>query len=183
MSFFSLDQATAAYRANVETLLGLSTKVFESVEQLVKLNVQAVKSTLEDNASHTQQALSVRAPQELATLQVGAVRQAAEEMLAYSRHLFEIASSTRLAVDNVSETHLSESFRQVHAWIDSVCAHAPAGSEAVAAMVKSALDAASSAHERVQTAARQALEMTVEQTAVMAHEATEARRAAKKAEA
>ena len=69
MSLLTPEQIAAANKANLESLFGLTAKAFESVEKLVELNLQVVKSTLAESQENVQRALSVKDAQELLALQ------------------------------------------------------------------------------------------------------------------
>ena len=88
------EQIVAAQKANIETLFGLTQKAFEGVEKLVELNVQATKAALAETANSTQALMSVKDAQELLTLQASLMQPLAEKTVAYSRHLYDIASGT-----------------------------------------------------------------------------------------
>src|SRR5688572_24224260 len=88
------EQILAAQKANVETLFGLTTKAFEGVEKLVELNLTASKAALAEAAGTTQSVLAVKDAQELLALQASLFQPLAEKTAAYSRHLYDIASST-----------------------------------------------------------------------------------------
>lgn len=60
MSLLTPEQIAAANKANLESLFGLTAKAFESVEKLVELNLQVVKSTLAESQENVQRALSVK---------------------------------------------------------------------------------------------------------------------------
>jgi phasin family protein len=88
------EQILAAQKANLQTLFGLTQKAFEGVEKLVDLNVQATKAAMSESANNTQALMSVKDAQELLTLQASLMQPLAEKTVAYSRHLYDIASGT-----------------------------------------------------------------------------------------
>src|SRR4029078_4349151 len=88
------EQIIAAQKANVETLFGLTTKAFEGVEKLIELNVTASRAALAEAADTAQSVLNVKDAQELLALQAALFQPLAEKTAAYSRHLYDIASST-----------------------------------------------------------------------------------------
>jgi hypothetical protein len=53
---FTAEQFTAAQKANLETLFGLTNKAFEGVEKLVELNLQVAKATLAEVAENAKAA-------------------------------------------------------------------------------------------------------------------------------
>jgi hypothetical protein len=57
---FTPEQVTAAQKANLETLFGLTNKAFEGVEKLVELNLQVAKAALAEAAETTQAACRSR---------------------------------------------------------------------------------------------------------------------------
>ncbi|RQZ11715.1 phasin family protein [Burkholderia sp. Bp9031] len=159
MSLLTPEQIAAAQKANLESLFGLTTKAFEGVEKLIELNLQVVKSTLTEGQENAQRLLSVKDAQELFALQASLSQPVAEKVLSYSRHLYEIASSTQAEFAKVAEAQFEEQNKKVQALVDNVAKNAPAGSETAVAALKSALNAANTTYETVQKAAKQAVEI------------------------
>ncbi|WP_432259874.1 TIGR01841 family phasin PhaP1 [Cupriavidus sp. TMH.W2] len=153
------EQVAAAQKANLETLFGLTTKAFEGVEKLVELNLQVVKTTFAESVDNAKKALSAKDAQELLAIQAAAVQPVAEKTLAYTRHLYEIASETQSEFTKVAEAQLAEGSKKVQALVDNFAKNAPAGSESTVAIVKSAISAANNAYESVQKATKQAVEI------------------------
>ena len=150
------EQILAAHKANVETLFGLTNKAFESVEKLVELNVTASRAALSEAASHTQAVLSVKDAQELLALQASLFQPLAEKTVAYSRHLYDIASGTTTEFGKAFEALAAEVQRNFSNLVDAAAKNAPAGSETTVAVFKSAVSAANNAFESVQKAVKQA---------------------------
>ena len=175
------EQILASHKANVETLFGLTNKAFEGVEKLVELNVGAAKAALNESATQTQAALSVKDAQELLTLQAGLFQPLAEKTVAYSRHLYDIASGTGAEFGKAAEAQAADAQKKFMAVVDNAAKNAPAGSETAVAMMKSAVAAANNAFESVQKAVKQANELAEANfNAVASTTATAAKPAAKK---
>ncbi|ABF08086.1 phasin family protein [Cupriavidus metallidurans] len=168
------EQVAAAQKANLETLFGLTSKAFEGVEKLVELNLQVVKATLAENADNAKKALTAKDAQELLAIQASLVQPVAEKTLAYTRHLYEIASETQSEFTKVAEAQLAEGTKNVQALVDNLAKNAPAGSESTVAIVKSAISAANNAYESVQKATKQAVEMAESNFQAAATAATKA---------
>jgi phasin family protein len=153
------EQIVAAQKANLETLFGLTQKAFEGVEKLVELNVQATKAALSESANSTQALLSVKDAQELLTLQASLMQPLAEKTVAYSRHLYDIASGTTAEFSKAAEAQATDAQKKFMTVVDNASKNAPAGSETAVAVMKSAVSAANNAMESVQKAVKQATEM------------------------
>ena len=153
------EQVIAAHKANVETLFGLTNKAFEGVEKLVELNLQVAKAALSEAADNTAAALSVKDAQELLSLQAALLQPTAEKAASYSRHIYDIASSTGAEVAKVAEAQFADAQKKFTAVVDNAAKNAPAGTENAVALVKSAVAAANNAFESVQKAAKQAVEV------------------------
>jgi len=153
------EQIVAAQKANIETIFGLTQKAFEGVEKLVELNVQATKAALSESANSTQAMLSVKDAQELLTLQASLMQPLAEKTVAYSRHLYDIASGTSAEFGKAAEAQATEAQKKFMSVVDNASKNAPAGSESAVAVMKSAVSAANNAMESVQKAVKQATEM------------------------
>ena len=150
------DQILSAHKANIETLFGLTSKAFEGVEKLVELNVTASRAALSEAAQHTQAVLSVKDAQELLTLQAGLFQPLAEKTASYSRHLYDIASSTSAEFNKALEAQSSEVRKNFNPPLEASAKNAPAGPESAVALMKNAVSAANSAFESVQKAVKQA---------------------------
>ena len=153
------EQLVAAQKANVETLLTLTSKAFEGIEKLIELNLQVAKTTLSETAENTKAALSVKDAQQLLALQASLLQPAAEKAAAYSRHLYDIAASVNGELGRVVEEQSSEAQRKFMTAVDDAARNAPAGSEKAVALVKSAVAAANTAYDNVNKAAKKAADI------------------------
>ena len=174
------EQIVSEYKANVETMFGLSGLAFEGVEKLIELNTQVAKSALTEASATIQAALSVKDAQELLALQASLFQPAAEKVAAYNRYVYEIASSTGAEVSRVAEATGAEAQARFMSIIDTAVKNAPAGTENAVALVKSAVAAANNAIESVQKAAKQAAEVADANFQAMSSTAVRATQAATK---
>ena len=176
------EQMMTAHKSNVEILIGLTGKAFEGVEKLVELNLQVAKAAMSEVADTAKAALSVKDAQELLALQAGLLQPVAEKAAAYSRHLYDIATSTSAEVGKVAEATTADAQKQFMTLVDTAVKNAPAGSENVVALVKSAVAAANNAFDGVQKATKQATDVAeanfqaISATAVKASQAAKAKR-------
>jgi phasin family protein len=155
----TVEQVIASQKANVETLLGLTSKAFEGVEKIVELNLSASKAALAESGDHAKAMLSVKDAQELLALQSSILQPLAEKTAAYSRHLYEIATGTSSEFTKALESQAAEAQQKFMGMVDSAAKNAPAGSEAAVAVMKNAVSAANTALESVQKAVKQATEV------------------------
>ena len=153
------EQLMAAQKANVETLFGLTTKAFEGVEKLVELNVTASRAALAEAADTAQTVMNVKDAQELLALQAALFQPLAEKTAAYSRHLYDISSSTGAEFGRAFEGQVADAQKKFLAVVDNAAKNAPAGSETAVAVFKSAVAAGNNALESVQKAVKQAADV------------------------
>ena len=107
------EQVLGSQKATVETLFGLTNKAFAGVEKLVELNLTASKAALGEAADTTQSLLAVKDVQELLALQAALFQPLAEKTAAYSRHLYDIASSTGAEFGKAFEGQAAEAPEEV----------------------------------------------------------------------
>lgn len=176
----TVEQVLASQKANVETLLGLTTKAFESVEKIIELNMAASKSALAESGENAKAMLSVKDAQELLALQSGLLQPLVEKTAAYSRHLYEIASGTSSEFTKAFEGQAAEAQQKIAELIDTAAKNAPAGSESAVAVMKSAVAAANNALESVQKAVKQATEVAEANFTAVTNTATNAVKASAK---
>ena len=168
-AILTVEQIVAAQKANIETLLGLTTKAFEGVEKIVELNLSASKAALAETGENAKAILSAKDAQELLALQVGIFQPLAEKTAAYSRHLYEIASGTTSEFTKALESQASHAQQQLTGFLDDASKNAPAGSEPAVAILKSAVAAANNALESVQKAVKQASDVAEANFAAVAN--------------
>jgi phasin family protein len=156
------EQFSAATKTHFETQLSLLTtltnKAFESVEKFVDLNMNVAKSSLEESTLAAKQLLSAKDPQEFFSLTAAQAKPNAEKVIAYSRNLASIASSTQAEFTKAAETQIAETNRKVIALVEEVSKNAPAGSENAIAIIKSAIGNANAGYEQLTKTTKQAVE-------------------------
>ena len=155
----TVEQVVASQKANVEALLGLTSKAFESVEKIVELNLAASKAALTETGEKAKALLSVKDAQELLAMQSGLFQPLAEKTAAYSRHLYDIATGSVAEFGKAFEGQTAQAQEKFMGLVDNAAKNAPAGSETAVAVMKSAVAAASNALESVQKAVKQATEV------------------------
>lgn len=156
---YTAEQFVAANKANVETLVSLSTQAFGGLEKLVELNLATAKSALADSYSQTQAVLAAKTPQDLAALSSVSVKPAVEKAVAYSRDLYSIASSTSAEIAKSLEGKAAEFQATVNTVVDNAVKNAPAGTDTAVGLFKNAVATGQSAIESAQAAAKKAVEM------------------------
>jgi phasin family protein len=153
LMFPNQDQISSAAKANFETQLGAVTemvnKAFASIAQLVELNVNAAKTTLEKSSATAQQLLAAKDPQEFFAVSAAQTQPNAESAIAYSRNLASIASSAQAEFARAAEAQIAETTRKVTALIDDIAKNAPPGSENAIAMLKTTIANANAAYAQL----------------------------------
>jgi phasin family protein len=152
------EQFAASQKANLDALLSLTAKTFEGVERLAALNLQVVKTSIDEAAESSLAALSAKEPQSLLALQAGALQPAAEKAAAYGRQVYDIVVSTKADVEKVAAEQVAGVQSSFMAAIEAAAKNAPEGSGNGIALFKSAIAAANNAFDGLQKAVRQATE-------------------------
>ena len=176
----TVEQVMASHKANIETLVGLTSKAFEGVEKIVELNLTASKAALSEMGDHAKAVLSAKDAQELLTLQSGLMQPLAEKTAAYSRHLYDIATGSSAEFGKAVEDQAAEAQKKFMGLVDNAAKNAPAGSETAVAVMKSAVAAANNALESVQKAVKQATEVAESNFNTVAANAVDATKTASK---
>ncbi|QIE26861.1 Phasin protein (plasmid) [Caballeronia sp. SBC1] len=159
MTQFSPEQFAAAQKSHVDTFFSLTNKVFEGVEKLTILNLQAAKSIFAETQEAAEKTLSGKDPQDLLKLQNGLAQPVAEKAQAYSRHVHEILAGTQAEFLKVAEAQFAEYSHSTQNFIDNLTKNAPAGAETAVALLKSTITAANTTYDTVHKATKQAVEI------------------------
>ncbi|RJG07018.1 phasin family protein [Noviherbaspirillum cavernae] len=148
----------ASLEAQISMLAALSAKGVESVEQIVELNINVAKASLEDSSTTARQLLAAKDPQEFFSLSAAQAQPAAAKVIAYGRHLAGIASSAQAEFTRATEEQITETGRRVSDMVEDASKNAPAGSENVVALFKSAFGNANAGYEQFSKSTKKAVE-------------------------
>ena len=149
----------AAQKANLETLSGLTNQALQSIEKLVELNMHIAKQSLGDSMSSAKKALEVKDIQQLLAHQAQAVQPMAEKIMAYSRHLYELAHETQASFTKSAEQEFQVGQKKINALVEDWTKNAPAGSDAAVTAMKQAIASATNVFETSQKAVKHAVEI------------------------
>jgi len=157
------EQFSTVAKTNLEAQLALFTnltsKAFESMEKVVDLNLNVAKASLEDSSIAAKQLLTAKDPQEFFSLSAAQAQPTAAKAIAYGRHLAGIATSAQAEFTRAAEEQIAEAGRKVSALVEDVSKNAPAGSENVIAIVRSAIGNANAGYEQFSKSTKQAVEV------------------------
>ncbi len=153
------EQIAAAQKANLETLSGLTNQALQSIEKLIELNMHIAKQSLGESMSSAKKALEVKDIQQLLAHQAETVQPMAEKMMAYSRHLYELAHETQANFTKSAEKEFQLGQKKMNALVEDWTKNAPAGSDAAVNVMKQAIASAANVFETSQKAVQHAVEV------------------------
>ena len=158
-NFTNPEQFAIVNKASIDAMRILTNTALASAERLATLNLNTVRSAMEDSMANVKAVFSARDPQEVVTLSLAQTQPAVEHVVSYNRSLYDIAAQSKDEVSRLFESQLSDMQKQVANMMDKAAKSAPAGSDVAVAAVKSAIEAANSAFSNIKNAARQATEI------------------------
>ena len=136
---------------------------------MAELNLTAIKTSVEESKSNAQQLLAAKTSQEFLELCSSQVKPSAEKVLGYSRHVASIASSAHAELARIAEEQIADTGRKVTSLVDDISKNAPAGSENMVSIMKSAISNANAGYEQVNKSTKQAVQ-TIEANMASASE-------------
>ncbi len=159
----NVEQILAANKNAVAEAQALAASAFAGFEKLVALNVAATKSALFDTTGDFTSAFSAKNPTDALAAQTALIKPMAEQAIAYGRSVYAIATETSAELTSATEAKLAEAQKAATAAFDNMAKNAPAGSESVFAVVKSAVTASQNALESAKASAKKAVELAEKQ--------------------
>jgi phasin family protein len=153
------EQLLDVQKSNLEKILGLGQKSFSHVEKIVELNLNTIKSYMEDSVEAVKALSSAKDIQEFVAVSSSVAQPLSEKVVSYGRDLYSLSSGIATAAAKQVEDQVSESNKKFVEIFESASKNAPAGSESAVALMKSALTAANTAYDSVSKATKQAVEM------------------------
>ena len=171
------EQFAATNKANFETLMGMTAKAFQGVEQLTALNMQVLKTSLDEATETGLAALSAKDPQALFAL----LQPNADKATAYGKQVAGIVAGFKADVEKVTSQQTAAAQSSFAALMEAAGKNAPAGSGNGVEFFKSAMANANNAFETLQKAGRQAAEAAETNFAAVTSQMTKATAKAKRA--
>lgn len=104
------EHVAATHKTGLDALAELTGAALNSVEKLSELQFQTVRASLEDSTEQGKRVFDARSLHELSALQ-SEVSQPTEKLVAYGRHLYQIAAGTHAEWRKVAQTRANEQCR------------------------------------------------------------------------
>lgn len=179
------EQFSAATKANFDAQLAilstLTSKAFESVEKVVELNLAAARASFEESNATVKQLISAKDPQEFLNLTTAQAQPNANKTSEYLRHLTSIISNAQAELTKTTEAHVADTNRKVVALVEEISKNAPAGSENLVALFKTAIGNANASYEQINKSTKQAVEALEANLSQISQVTTKGSRSSKKA--
>ncbi|CAG9167278.1 hypothetical protein LMG23992_00769 [Cupriavidus laharis] len=158
MSAFTSDQFAALHKTNLANLAMLSKSTIDGFQKLTELNLQTAKSALTEGQESLAAVLGGKDLREVLAAQGNLAQPAAEKAISYARQVCEIASQAQAELARAVEEQYEQHHRNLQAFVDTFVKNAPAGSEAISALLQSTVDAAGNTYRSAQAVSKQMTE-------------------------
>ena len=146
----------ASFDGQITAITAFAQKAFASVEKVVALNMTVAKESFAESTAVAQQLMTAKGPQEFIALTTANAKPSADKVVAYGRELASIAAAAQSDFSREAELQITETRNKIAALVDDVSKNAPAGSEQVVAMVKTAMTNANAGYDQFSKTAKQA---------------------------
>jgi phasin family protein len=137
----------------------MAARSLEAVEKYIELNLQAAKANLADVAETSSDMLKIKDVSELAAAVQASAAPTAAKAQAYGRNVYALNTEVAGEFAKVAEAQIAAANKQFAAAINEMTKNAPAGTEGMVALVKSAFAASNTAFDAISKATAQAKEM------------------------
>lgn len=179
--FKTPDDFAAFGKSGLETALKFAQISMDSAERMMKLQLDAARSSFEENSRTAKALAEAKDPQQLMNLRSKLAEQSVEKMLTYSKSVYEVASAAQAELSKLMEQAMTGHSKEVMEAMEKVIKAAPGGaSEAAAAAFKTAMSATQTAMENMTKAAHQVTQMADSSIRAATQATAEAAKAAAK---
>jgi len=155
----STEQFLATQKDSIDNLVAAQTRLFSGFEQLVNLNMDLFKASIDEVAEKTQKAAGLKDVQEATSFASELSQPTVEKAVDYGKSVFEIVSKLQSDIAELAEKQLNLNQQQAAEWVDQLAKNAPAGSEGAVALLKSSVVSFSNLADNAFKAMRQAAEL------------------------
>lgn len=152
------------FELQMMTFNALTSKTIKGVEQVVALNMQTAKNTLDGAMARGRELAQANNPKQAAGIAAGSQQDVAGAV-AYGNELIAIIDSIRSEFNEAADHHLAEAKNTLTALIEDLTENVKPGSDNAVQVMKTAIDNAFKGYEQVTQATRQAVRTVEEQIA------------------
>jgi phasin family protein len=152
---YNPEQFSELNQAGVDYALRFSQIFLDNAERLVKVQLEASKSVIEDGVKNVKAISEVKDVQELIALRAKLAEASVEKSLALSRSIYEVASEAQAEVTKLIEEGLAAYSKGVANFVDRAAKSAPAGSDVAVTALKSTVAATTAAFDSFTKATKQ----------------------------
>ena len=140
--------------ATVDAAARLTRISMDSTERTIAVQLEYAKGALSQATLNAKALAGARDVQEFLALRTRIAENALENMMGYSRSLYEVASEAQGELSKLAEERMSSFQKAVSETVDQAAKSAPAGGDIAAAAIKSSLAAATAAFDTFAKAGR-----------------------------
>ena len=161
------EQISASNKANMETLNSLSKNAFAGLEKLLELNLQVVKTVLQEQLTHIQSTANVKDAQTLLIMQAQFLQPFAEKLSSYSQHLQNINYETQTAIMETANADIKDRSSKIQNLVTEISTSTPGNGDLMVTALKNAIANANQVYESSQKAIKQVIDISTQQTKTM----------------
>ena len=141
-------------RAAAEAAARATRISMDSAERTINVQLEYAKGTLKQATLNARAVAQVKDVQELMALRTRIAENALENLIGYSRSLYEVASDAQSEYSRLAEERMARFQQAVTESVDQAARSAPAGGDVAVAAIKSQLAATTAAFDSFTKAAR-----------------------------
>jgi len=153
------EQLAAWQKAALESTLTYAQASIASAEQLLKLNLDAARNSLEQAGKNTRELLAINDPQELVQLRAKIAQANMQQSASYAQNIYEIVSQTQALLTKLGEEQYSRLNKEATAGAEQLSKALP-GADTATDAVKSTLAATNAMMENLNRATKQFAELS-----------------------
>ncbi len=161
------EQISASNKANMETLNSLSKNAFDGLEKLLELNLQVVKTVLNEQLSHIQTTANVKDAHTLLIMQAQFLQPFAEKLSSYSQHLQNINYETQTAIMQTAKEDIKDRSTKIQSLVTEISTVSPGNGDLMVTALKNAIANANQVYESSQNAIKKVIDISTQQTKTM----------------
>lgn len=146
--------------ATVDAAARLAKVSMDSAERAIAVQLEYAKGAISQATLNAKALAGAKDVQELMALRSRIAENTLENLMGYSRSLYEVASEAQTELSKLAEERMSSFQRAVTESVDQAAKTAPAGGDLAAAAIKSSLAATTAAFDTFTKAAKHVASFT-----------------------
>lgn len=153
----NLKELSQVQEKTIQSMMVIAEKTLSAMEKVTALNLMTANNTLSLASNNAKVVLEIQTPKELAKFQAGQIQPMVNQVMDYSRSMYEINKKVSSELHQEFRTNIDKAMTEAHELIEEIANATPYGSDLAKAAIEQVMASAKETYAKLQQASESAM--------------------------